>query len=138
MKNIFDVLVCPVCGSPLIRSGGSLVCKNINKSHTFDIASSGYVNLLPPGKKKNSHTGDNRDMVRSRLDFLSTGLYDKISDSVAELILKYASFDDELVLLDSGCGEGYHTCRICENLSQNVSSHILCAAFDASKHAVEK
>ena len=49
MKNVFDLIVCPVCGSRLEKNGGSLFCTGEGRRHTFDIASEGYVNLLPPG-----------------------------------------------------------------------------------------
>lgn len=38
-------LLCPVCGETLVREERVWHCKN---RHSFDVARSGYVNLLPP------------------------------------------------------------------------------------------
>ncbi len=134
MGNVYDVIVCPVCGARLEKNGGSLYCRGA-RPHTYDIASEGYVNLLPPGKKNNAKTGDRRDLIRSRTRFLETGKYDRISDAVVSLIVNHVSRDgtDGLALADLGCGEGYHTCRIAEGLrSSGVRPEAV--GLDASKH----
>ncbi len=133
MKNILDILICPSCGSEMKRLDGSLKCTN---NHSFDIARCGYVNLLPPGKGKNSHTGDIKEMVKARVDFLKTGYYEKISSTLAELIADYFREKKELVLTDMGAGEGYHTLNITENLIKN-GYQITALGFDASKYASE-
>lgn len=128
-----ELLRCPVCGSPLEREGKSLICAGGEKRHTYDVAKEGYVNLLPPGKGKNAHTGDEAAMVRARSEFLATGAYSKLSDEVARLIDRCLT-DGALTLVDSGCGEGYHTCRITSAL-RDAGRRVRTAAFDASKHA---
>ena len=67
-----------------MRDGGSLFCTG-ERRHTYDIAKEGYVNLLPPGRAKNSHTGDDAEMVRAREEFLSGGGYDRYSREAAAL-----------------------------------------------------
>ena len=129
--KVFDIIVCPSCGSRVCRDGGSIVC---SKGHSFDIASSGYVNLLPPGKSRNSHTGDDKIMIRARCDFLSLGLYDGISDAVAVIAAKHVACKNELVLVDAGCGEGYHICRIAQKLSDSAVSNVTAIGLDASKN----
>jgi len=133
MTNIFDVLRCPLCEGELCAIGKSLVCNGGVKKHNYDIAKEGYVNLLPPGKGKNSHTGDDAEMIRARCRFLGTGAYDRLSDEVASLIAKNID-SDEVTVVDSGCGEGYHTRRFTKDLTDIHSKKALCAAFDASKH----
>ena len=128
-----EILNCPLCASPLEREGGILVCTGGEKRHTYDVAKEGYVNLLPPGKGKNAHTGDDAAMVRARIEFLSTGAYEKLSDEVARLIHGCVPFGD-VTVIDSGCGEGYHTCRFTSALS-GFGRRVRTAAFDASKHA---
>lgn len=133
MVDVLNLLTCPVCNSPLVREGGSLVCVGGERRHTYDIARSGYVNLLPPGRGRNAKTGDDSDMVRARVSFLSRGYYDRLSDEAARLIDCYGRRDECLKVADSGCGEGYHTVRVANLLTPPLSI----AAFDASKYASE-
>ena len=128
---LFDIVVCPSCGGRLHLSGSSIVCEN---RHTFDVASSGYVNLLPPGKNKNAHTGDDKTMIRARCDFLSLGLYGKISDAAADTALPHLSSKDSITAIDAGCGEGYHICRIADRLHEKSGRDVTAIGFDASKN----
>ena len=70
------VLICPVCGAPLARQGGSYVCPG---RHTFDRARQGYTNLLlrPAGQH-----GDNREMILARRAFLESGAYAPLKDAI--------------------------------------------------------
>lgn len=134
MTNLFDILICPVCGLALRRENRSLLCQT---GHTFDIAKSGYVNMLPPGKEKNARTGDEKDMVRARVDFLGKGYYGGISSAAVEVIAEYLGNCDSAVLCDMGCGEGWHTCRIAGELQEKTGRDVLALGFDASKYAAE-
>ncbi len=134
MTNIFHLLVCPHCATPLTRVEKSLRCA---AGHTFDIAKAGYVNLLPPGKEKNARTGDEKDMVKAREEFLSLGLYGGITDTLADLAAAYITGDD-VTVCDMGCGEGSHTCRFTERLAERTGKNILSIGFDASKYAAER
>ena len=73
MKNILDFLRCPHCGTSLVRPDDSRTLR-CPAGHAFDLAKSGYVNLLPPGKEKNARSGDEREMVKAREEFLALGL----------------------------------------------------------------
>lgn len=129
--TIFDYINCPVCGGELRREEKTMLC---GSGHTFDMAKAGYVNLLPPGKKRNARTGDEKTMVRARVAFLSKDYYAKISDSVAAALSDVlADSDERIAFADMGCGEGYHTCRIAEGLGRPVTA----LGFDASKYAAE-
>ncbi len=98
------------------------------------MAASGYVNLLPPGKMNNAKTGDGKEMLRARVNFLSGGYYDIISNAVADIIDANVA-KDKLTVLDAGCGEGYHLCNIASKLSENKK---VCAiGLDASKHGAD-
>ena len=67
-------LRCPLCGGALSREGGSLFCDgHTGRRHCYDIATAGYVNLLPPGKGGNARTGDDGAMIAARSAFLSGG-----------------------------------------------------------------
>lgn len=100
--NIFERLICPICSLPLSRVDNSLKCEN---RHCFDFSSSGYVNLLKPGKKNNAKAGDSREMIKARTDFFKCGAYEKIAKEICELVDMYAP----KTIVDAGCGEGYYT-----------------------------
>lgn len=130
--------ICPLCSSPLEKVGGSLKCSG--GKHTYDVASSGYVNLLPPGKKSNASTGDEPLMIGSRRDFLAAGYYDRISDTAAEVAAEYAKTRENpspiTSFADAGCGEGYHTLRIFNKLKEFYPG-ISAVGFDASKKGAD-
>lgn len=130
LMDSLKTIRCPICREELSVIGGSLKCQH---AHTFDIAASGYVNLLPPGKAGNSHTGDDRNMIKARRAFLETGYYDRISDFAAQCIAEF-SFSTDMTILDAGSGDGYHITRIADILSGRLSSAI---GIDASKHGAE-
>lgn len=94
--------ICPVCEKRLFKAEGTLRCES---SHSFDISSSGYVNLLNPGKKNNSKAGDSREMIRARTSFLNSGYYGKIRDTLCDIV----SAKSGDLIVDAGCGEGYYT-----------------------------
>lgn len=129
-----SVLVCPVCGGELKREGSSLLCCGGERIHTYDVAREGYVNLMPPGRGRNSRSGDEAAMIRARSAFLSTGAYNAISDAVAELICEsVAPSDGVSTIIDSGCGDGYHSIRIAERCGEISNACVNMYAFDASK-----
>lgn len=133
MSDIFSVLRCPGCKAHLHREGKSLICE---AGHTFDIAKSGYVNLLPPGKEKNAHTGDERVMIRARADFLAHGAYYEISRKLSDTLAEHMPESNDVVICDMGCGEGYHTCNITQQIGDRYCG-VLSIGFDASKYAAE-
>ena len=72
-------LRCPVCAGTLERRAGAYVC---SAGHSFDIAKSGYVNLLLNSAQ--GRHGDDKLMVRARRDFLNKGYYDRFITAVAD------------------------------------------------------
>jgi Methylase involved in ubiquinone/menaquinone biosynthesis len=122
--------ICPVCGDELNSNGKSLSCNN---NHSFDIAKSGYVNLLLSQKVSTKHHGDDKLMVNSRRDFLNKGYYNPLLENVYKTIRKYAVND--CVILDAGCGECWYTASIYENLVKSgIKPEML--AIDISKDAL--
>lgn len=103
-----SILTCPVCGERLEISGKSYHC---TKNHSFDIAKSGYVNLLLSRHMGKSVHGDNKLMVQARRDFLNKGFYAPLKDALCDAVSRYFSGG---VILDAGCGEGYYTSAIAE------------------------
>ncbi len=132
--NILNFLVCPHCGTSLTRSDKTLRCA---AGHAFDLAKSGYVNLLPPGKEKNARSGDEREMVKAREEFLALGLYAGITDGLASLAAEFAE-GTSFTVCDMGCGEGWHTCRFTKRFAEQTGKPVLTTGFDASKYAAER
>ena len=95
------LLRCPVCGADVSLINRTLKCED---NHCFDLAKEGYANLLLSGKS-GDNTGDNKEMARSRRDFLNCGYYSVLADAVGECVKKYTSDGD--AVLDICCGEGY-------------------------------
>jgi 23S rRNA (guanine745-N1)-methyltransferase len=96
------MLTCPVrnCAAPLTRDGRRLVCA---KSHTFDFARSGYVNLLQPQERRSKTPGDSAEAVLARRRVHDRGLAAPLLAAM-ESILE-PSVDD--LVLDAGCGDGW-------------------------------
>lgn len=99
------MLICPVCSAPLTEADSSMRCPN---GHSFDLASSGYCNLLT-GNRNGKFIGDDRDMVAARRRFLESGAYAPLRDALCRLLLSLTEERAGLSLLDAGCGEGYYT-----------------------------
>ena len=127
-RPICESLRCPLCQAPLsvhAEGSGSLLCEGIRR-HCFDFSSSGYVNLALPGQ---SAGGDSKQAVRARSDFLNGAYYAPVADALCDIIAKYITPADGL-LIDAGCGEGYYTVKLAQRG---------CSAFgvDLSKFAVD-
>ena len=98
-----DKWLCPVCGGILTPDGGSYRC---DEGHCYDIAKSGYVNLIRSNK---SLHGDDRDMIRARNRFLDSGYYAPLRDALCEVLRETLAGTEAPVCLDAGCGECYYT-----------------------------
>ena len=104
-------LICPICGQPLHRDERTYRCA---KRHSYDMARSGYVNLLPPSPGGKRH-GDDVRMVAARTAFLSAGYYDHLQLAVAALADALCANGGAVV--DAGCGEGAYTKRVYDRLA---------------------
>ena len=104
-------------------SGRSLVC---SAGHCFDISSSGYVNLTR-GSSVNL-SGDSKDMIRARRNFLAAGYYLPIAEGVTNALLGFSPAR----IVDAGCGEGYYTSHFARALPE---SRVV--GFDLSKPGIE-
>jgi len=133
MKSIKH-LICPVCHKPLLKKEKSLTCENY---HSFDIAGKGYVNLLLSQDKNSKDPGDNKDMAKARKRFLDKGYYNLLADRLCDLFSQRFILrrDDNPVLLDAGCGDGYYTDCISKSL---LKASIDCSIYgiDISKEAI--
>lgn len=121
-------LCCPLCFEPLDETGNSLRCAN---NHGFDRARQGYYHLLPVQNKRSRSPGDDAAMVAGRREFLELGHYQPLSNAINELLLKHLPCTSAKVL-DCGCGEGYYSARLLEQLTEG--SELI--GLDISKPAV--
>ncbi len=121
---------CPICAAPLEREEKTFRCPT---GHSFDIAKEGYVHLLPPNQKHSAIPGDDRDMVRSRRDFLSKMYYLPLLNTICGRILALSG--ESPAILDAGCGEGWYTAGVFHTL-QAAGKRPRMAGTDISKFAL--
>jgi 23S rRNA (guanine745-N1)-methyltransferase len=97
------VLLCTVrdCRQPLFREGQRLSC---SKGHSFDVARSGYINLLQPQDRRSKSPGDTAEAVAARRRFLDRGFAEPLVRGIVASLPMSAG----QTLLDAGCGEGHH------------------------------
>jgi len=97
------MLVCPVwnCHKPLAREPKRLVCPD---GHSFDVARSGYLNLLQPQERRSREPGDSLAAVEARQRLHDCRVSAPLLDAIAGIT--GASASD--VVLDAGCGDGFY------------------------------
>src|SRR5579863_3513264 len=97
------MLVCSVgdCGMPLVREGQRVVCA---RGHSFDVARSGYINLLQPQDRRSKEPGDTAAAVQARRRLHDLGVTEPLLRGIAEL----AAASPSDVVLDAGCGDGFY------------------------------
>lgn len=84
-----SVWKCPVCGSFMQHRGKSWSCA---QGHNFDMAKSGYVNLLPVNRKHAKNPGDNAVMMRARKNFLDAGHYALLLQALEQADLQMETY----------------------------------------------
>lgn len=98
-------LACTVrdCGQRLAHEGQTLRCR---QGHAFDVARSGYINLLQPQDRKSFTAGDPRVVVEARAALLAAGIGAGVMNAfvreAAQLDLSDAA---PVVELGSGSGD---------------------------------
>jgi 23S rRNA (guanine745-N1)-methyltransferase len=97
------MLLCPVreCQLQLVREDRRVLCP---RGHSFDVARSGYINLLQPQDRRSKQPGDTVAAVAGRRRLHDLGVAAPLLHAIGELIA--ASPDD--TVLDAGCGDGYY------------------------------
>lgn len=118
-------LICPKCRAPLSASAHAYTCP---AGHSYDRSKEGYVNLLL-NAKRGTH-GDNREMILARRDFLDSGYYGALAETLSKAVS--CRLGAHAHLLDAGCGEGYYTAACDRRLA---SAQIL--GIDLSKEALK-
>jgi 23S rRNA (guanine745-N1)-methyltransferase len=121
-------LLCPVrgCRRPLARDPRRLIC---SRAHSFDVARSGYVNLLQAQDRRSSKPGDGVATVQARGRLIARGLETPITDRIVGLL----ALDSIDAVLDVGCGEGHHLAVIKERFGcEGHGLDISVAAIEAA------
>src|SRR5437868_6910002 len=97
------MLLCPVrnCRMALVREKRRLICP---RGHSFDVARSGYINLLQPQDRRSKEPGDTADAVAARRRLHDRGVTAPLLDAIVSMAK--VSADD--VVLDAGCGDGFY------------------------------
>lgn len=124
------LFTCPVCGKLLNREEKWYECP---VGHRFDLASAGYVHLLPVQRKHSKAPGDDKGMAAARNRFLSGGSYAPLLEALESLALEYTG--EKAVILDSGCGEGYYTAGVYRTLCE-AGRDVQMAGIDISKFSL--
>lgn len=131
-------LSCPIDGRPLFLAEHGLACQ---RGHNYNLSRHGYVNLLPVRLKPSKDPGDSRAMVEARSLVLRSGLFESLATDVAGLVSsKIESIPRETdvsLVVDAGCGEGYYTDRIRQELQEkDHAQEALVLGVDISKWAI--
>lgn len=97
------MLLCPVrgCQKALVREERRLVCAS---GHSFDVARSGYINLLQPQDRRSKQPGDTEAAVAARRRLHDRGVTEPLLHGIADVAA--ASKGD--IVLDAGCGDGFY------------------------------
>jgi 23S rRNA (guanine745-N1)-methyltransferase len=85
----------------LVREERRVVC---GRGHSFDVARSGYVNLLQPQERRSKQPGDTVAAVTGRRRLHDRGVTAPLLAAIAAML--DASPSD--VVLDAGCGDGFY------------------------------
>jgi len=117
--------ICPLCHQSLSLNAQGLTCAN---RHHFDRAREGYFNLLPAHHKNSREPGDAKQQLLARRQFLTAGFFAPLIPVLYSLIPVSTR-----TLLDIGCGEGYFT----EALRQQMATPDFVYGIDIAKTGVK-
>jgi 23S rRNA (guanine745-N1)-methyltransferase len=96
-------MLCPVrnCHLALTRDEKRLLCE---RGHSFDVARSGYVNLLQPQERRSKNPGDTAEAVAARRRLHDRGVTMPLLQEIGDAL----KAGPEDVVLDAGCGDGFY------------------------------
>jgi len=87
------------------------------RGHSFDIARSGYINLLQPQERRSKTPGDSAQAVAARRRFLDRGYAEPLLNAIRAMLAPHPALratlslgrgQGEGTILDAGCGDGYY------------------------------
>lgn len=78
-----------------------MVC---SRGHSFDIARSGYINLLQPQDRRSKQPGDSAEAVAARRRLHELGVTAPLLEAISGVVSPLQGD----VVLDAGCGDGFY------------------------------
>ncbi|GAB3049675.1 methyltransferase domain-containing protein [Virgibacillus ainsalahensis] len=122
---------CPVCGSSMhVGNLKSLQCAN---HHSFDFTKQGYLNLMTQSMKSKY----SKELFEERRKVIAeVGLFEELSQSIAEIIHHRSAGEENISLIDTGCGEGSHLSNVCNTLKAQFNQTATGAGIDIAKEGV--
>lgn len=130
-KRYEEIFRCPLCDAGMsVVDLKQLVCQN---NHSFDFAKQGYVNLLTrPAKSKYD-----KALFEARQQLMKEGsFFAPVLQAIKEKIEEFVTFqNDELLLLDSGCGEGTHLHTLCHEYLK-TNGNVVGVGIDIAKEGI--
>ncbi len=103
-----------------------LVCAS---AHSFDIARSGYINLLQPQDRRSREPGDAPEIVAARRRLHDRGVTRPLLEGVGEILGAHASD----VVLEAGCGDGFYLGTLAQQVGfEGAGVDISTPAIDAA------
>jgi len=105
------MLICTVrqCRLPLVREDRRFVCAS---NHSFDIARSGYVNLLQPQDRRSKQPGDTPLAIAARRRLHDRGVTAPLLEGLAAMLTETTGAE----VLDAGCGDGFYLASLAAQL----------------------
>jgi 23S rRNA (guanine745-N1)-methyltransferase len=105
-------LTCPVrgCHARLDRGERQWRCP---AGHSFDLARSGYCNLLQPNERRSRNPGDTGEAAKARRRLHERGVGRRFLEEIARILAEQGARGP---ILDAGCGEGFHLAALCQRL----------------------
>ena len=105
IQSNIQIFSCPICKEQMmISEEGKISCP---ANHSFDVAKQGYLYLL----NRPMQSMYSKELFESRHAVINSGIYDVMQKAIADEIIA-----TDAVILDTGCGEGSHLHRICQQL----------------------
>jgi 23S rRNA (guanine745-N1)-methyltransferase len=118
------------CYQPLTRHDRAYAC---DRGHSFDIARSGYLNLLQPQDRRSRAPGDAAAALDARARALAAGVGTRNLDAIVTQAAALLAGRRDAIVLDLGCGTGEALERI---VAATPGSHGI--GIDISADAIER
>lgn len=129
-----NLFACPICGNKMLTDDRkSIYCLN---RHSFDLAQSGYVNLL----LKRVKTDYDKELFAARSIICASGFFDPVLLQIKKRIEREIASQsiDKINILDVGCGEGSLLARLNDSLSGEKDFVVRSVGIDIAKEGIRQ
>jgi 23S rRNA (guanine745-N1)-methyltransferase len=96
-----------------VREERRLVCE---RGHSFDVARTGYINLLQPQERRSKNPGDTAVAVAARRRLHDRGVTSPLLRGIADSLSAHATD----IVLDAGCGDGFYLGSLAQQTGLNA------------------